>query len=116
MIQQLHTSIPAPSFRKDKRLLLTSLLIPVLFVFFFFFRWAVEVFRYSMTLRFIYELGTMVGLLFQVGLLMLSVLFSAQLFFKRKQFKSPYVVLVSFLLGAFPLLYFFFLALLLLAA
>ena len=61
MIQQLQTSIPAPSFRRDKRLLLTSLLIPVLFVFFFFFRWAVEVFRYSMSLRFIYELGTMVG-------------------------------------------------------
>ena len=116
MIQQLHTAIPAPSFRRDKRLLVTSLLIPVLFVFFFFFRWALEVFRYSMSLRFIYELGTMVGLLFQVGLLLLSVLFSAQLFLKRKQFTSPYVVLVSFLFGAFPLLYFFILGLLLIAA
>lgn len=112
MIQQLHTPLPAPSFKRDKRLLLTSLLIPILFVFFFFFRWAVEVFRYSMSLRFIYELGTVVGLLFQLGLLLMSVVFSTQLFLKRRYFHNRYVVLVSLLFSAFPLLYFFFLLLL----
>ena len=116
MIQQLHTPLPAPSFKRDKRLLLTALLIPILFVFFFFFRWAVEVFRYSMSLRFIYELGTMVGLLFQLGLLLMSIIFSTQLFFQRRQFHNRYVVLVSLLFSAFPILYFFFLAMLLFVA
>lgn len=116
MIQQLHTSLPAPSIRRDKRLLLTSLLIPILFVFFFFFRWAVEVFRYSMSLRFIYEFGTMVGLLFQLGLLLLSVVFSIQLFLRRKQFRNRHVVLVSLSFSLFPLMYFLFLLLLLMVA
>jgi hypothetical protein len=116
MIQQLQTSIPTSSVRRDKRLLLTSLLIPLLFVFFFFFRWAVGIFRYSLNLRFIYELGSMIGLLFQLGLLFVSIIFTTQLFFKRKQFNNRYVVLVSFLLSAFPLLYFIFLVLLLMAA
>jgi len=116
MIQQLNNPLPAPSFRRDKRLLLTSLLIPILFVFFFFFRWGVEIFRYSMSLRIIYELGTVIGLLFQVGLLLLSVIFSTQLFLKRKHFHNRYVVLVSLLFSAFPLLYFFFLILLMLVS
>ncbi|HYH16670.1 MAG TPA: hypothetical protein VD794_15675 [Flavisolibacter sp.] len=116
MIQQLHTSLPTPSVRRDKRLLLTSLLIPILFIFFFFFRWAMEFFRYSNTLHFIYELGTFVGLLFQLGLLLISLIFTTQLLLKRKQFRSRDVVVVSFLFSAFPLLYFFFLIVLLFAA
>jgi len=112
MIQQFHTPVPVASVRRDKRLLLSSLLIPILFVFFFFFRWGVEIFRYSMGLRFIYEFGTMVGLLFQLGLLLMSLIFSTQLFLKRKLFHNRYVVLVSLLFSTFPLLYFFFLVLL----
>lgn len=115
MIQQLQTSVPTSSVRRDKRLLLTSLLIPLLFVFFFFFRWAVSLFRYSLSLRFIYELGSMVGLLFQLGLLLVSIIFTSQLILKRKQFGNRYVVLVSLLLSAFPLLYFLFLLLLMMA-
>lgn len=115
MIQQLQTSVPTSSVRRDKQLLLTSLLIPLLFVFFFFFRWAVSLFRYSLSLRFIYELGSMVGLLFQLGLLLVSIIFTSQLILKRKQFSNRYVVLVSLLLSAFPLLYFLFLLLLMMA-
>ncbi|ANE51282.1 hypothetical protein [Flavisolibacter tropicus] len=116
MIQQLQTSIPTSSVRRDKRLLLTALLIPLLFIFFFFFRWAVALFRYSLNLRFIYELGSLVGLLFQLGLLFVSIIFTSQLFLKRKQFGNRHVVMVSLLLSAFPLLYFMFLLLLILAA
>lgn len=116
MIQQLQTSVPISSVRRDKRLLLTSFLIPLLFIFFFFFRWVVALFRYSFSLRFIYELGSLVGLLFQLGLLFISIIFTSQLFIKRKQFGNRYVVLVALLLSAFPLLYFIFLVLLIMAA